>query len=215
MASAMNVSRPASELESFFKKISKFIVAVATMMFVPLLALAGNLLTLWISPDIARDGTTVTQILVFAFYINTCVATAVTAFVVGLGHLSKFTIYGVARGVLLLIGFVVFIKLDGLEGAGLSYVFTLLLDIGFFIYGTKKILKFHPGTIILESYVKPILLGVVLGAILIYGSRWIDDWISLILSSGAFCLLYILIGFKINIFGETEKNAVLVLLKRK
>ena len=56
------------------------------------------------------------------------------------------------------------------------------------------------------NYYGPSVLGAALSA---------GNWVSLILSSAAFCIAYVLVGFQIDIFGQTERNMVLALLKRK
>jgi O-antigen/teichoic acid export membrane protein len=214
MASAMNSTHSPKEVESFFFNVSKFIVVISTLTFIPLVVLGDKFLAVWISHDIAMQSQYVLLILVIAFYINTCLTTAVTAFMVGTGHLKTFTIYGVVRGVVLFIGFIVFIKMFGLEGAGYSYMVSVILDFVLFFYALKTKLIFNIASLLMEAYLKPVSLGVLLGGALIPLRNYIHSWIELILAVGAYLVVYCVAAWKINIFEEREKTIMYKLLAK-
>lgn len=215
MASSMSVSKSHDQVEFFFVRLSAFTVAISTLMFVPLIVLGNNLLYLWISPEMAEQAHEVLLVLVSSYYLYTCLATAVVSLMVGTGELRTFTVYGVGRGVFLFLCFIFMIRFFGLVGAGLSYSLTLILDTWFLFRSVKKTLKFSLGNLFLKAYLRPMLLGVVLGAGLYVASPLLFSWMSLFGAVVAFGFAYIVLGFVVGVFGETEKKAIFALLKRK
>jgi O-antigen/teichoic acid export membrane protein len=209
MASAMNATHSHQEMENFFVRISKFITIISTIIFIPLIFVGDKFLALWISSEIAFQSSGVLLILLIAFYLNTCFSTALVAFMVGIGQLKIFTLYGVGRGVILLIGFAILIRIYGLEGAGFSYLLSLILDMFFFFYALKRKLNFNISTLLSRAYFKPLILGPTLGALLIIPLRgYISNWFDLFVLVAGFELMFCLAAWKLNIIDEHEKVIV-------
>ena len=136
-----------------------------------------------------------------------------TAFIVGIGQLKFFTIYGVTRGIILFVGFIVLIRLYGLNGAGISYLCSLVLDVVFVVYSLKRRLDFSVLSSFKQSYLGPCVIGVVLGAGLFLARDWITGWLALITAFAAFGIFYLLFTLILRVIDKKERNAILSVLK--
>jgi len=214
MVSSMSATNSKSAIESFFLKITKLIVCVSTLIFIPFIICGDIFLTLWINPIVSSQNQEVLFFLTVAFYINSCLTIGLNAVVVGSGQLKYFTFYGVGRGVCLFIGFLLLVKPFGINGAGYAYISTLLLDFGFTFYTIKSKLNFDLKQVILVGYVKPILIGFVLGFIMLLVKTWITTWTELIGIVTAYWIVYFILGYLIGLVDEKEKILIKSLLKK-
>lgn len=214
MATALNATDSRNRLASFYTRIANFTTYVSTLAFVPLLVLGDKFLALWISPIIALDGQYTLLLLLIAFYVNSCANIPLNAVIVAVGGLKNFTLYSTIRGLFLFAGFYFFIKRIGIEGAGLSYIIALLPDLLFFIYAITWKLKFDVVVIFKNAYLKPMTLGLFLGGIIIPFRPYIQSWFTLALTVALFLVSYATIAFKMDIFGQTEKQAAIQALNK-
>jgi hypothetical protein len=61
------------------------------------------------------------------------------------------------------------------------------------------------------AYLKPVLLGLSIGAAILLINPLVNSWLSLILYVGLFELIYIPMSFLTGIFADTEKRALLAI----
>jgi O-antigen/teichoic acid export membrane protein len=214
LVSSLTASNSRDLIVSFFFRIIKLIASAATMIFLPLIIFGDTLLGLWINPTIAGENRIVLPAMMLAFYANVLLATGLTAFVVGKGELRYYTFYGVSRAVLLLLGFLLLIKIFGIDGAAYSYLVAVLLDIFFAVRTMRGKFDLRLSEVVGRAYMKPILLGIVLCVPLAFLRDRVDSWISLILTVGAFELLYLSMGYWIGIPDASEKQAIHSFLKK-
>jgi O-antigen/teichoic acid export membrane protein len=215
MASSMNATHSLKEMQSFFNRINKVVVLLATLGFIPFIVMGDKFIALWINQDLALENQTVLCMLLVAFYLNTCFTTGLNAFIVGIGRLKYFTVYAIIRSIVLFIGFLVLIKFFGINGAGLSYLCSLLIDLIYVFFSLKNVLKFSIISSMRQSFLVPFIIGIVLGSILFFAKQWITSWITLIIAFSAFGLLYLLFAFFFGVIDEKERNAMLSVLKIK
>lgn len=212
MASSMNATHSLKEMETFFNRINKVVALLATLSFVPFIVLGDKFIALWINQDLALENQTVLLMLLTAFYINSCFTIGLNAFIVGIGQLKYFTIYSIARSVVLFIGFLVLIKFYGMNGAGMSYICSILIDLMYVFYSLKKVLKFSVISSMRQSFLAPFIIGFVFGVALYFARGWITSWITLITAFSAFVILYLLFTFLLGVIDEKERNAILSVL---
>lgn len=212
MASSMNATHSLKEMESFFNRISKVVALLATLSFIPFIVLGDKFIMLWINQDLAMENQTVLLMLLVAFYLNSCFTIGLNAFIVGIGRLKYFTTYSIFRSTVLFIGFLVLIKFYGMNGAGMSYICSLLIDLVYVFYSLKKILKFNVVSSFRQSFLMPCIIGFVLGALLFFARDWISTWMTLISAFASFGVLYLLFTFLLGVIDEKEKNALQAIL---
>ena len=214
LVTAMSVTHSKEEIQSFFFKITKFIVSISTLTFFPFIIYGDIFLSLWINPEIAAQNQEVLIFLTIAFYVNSCLTIGLNAFVVGIGELKYFTYYSISRGICLFVGFLCLIKPYGINGAGYSYIIALLVDAIFVLYSLRTKFHFNIAQVFLRGYLKPVLLGIVLSVAMILAKRWVTTWIELIAAIGIYGVLYIVFGYWMGILNESEKNVIKSFLKK-
>ena len=132
---------------------------------------------------------------------------------VGMGKMRQFTYYKTIRSVTLALFCFIFIGSWGLEGAGWALLLTCSVDIVYFGIVLRRYLQIAPWKLFLQSYLKPIMLGVGFVGLTFLLRPFATSWLGLGLVGSMLGLAYIIAGFVIGVFGETEKNAVIGLLQ--
>jgi O-antigen/teichoic acid export membrane protein len=214
MISALNASQSRQEMESFFMRISKFIVALATMLYIPFIVFGDRFVSLWINPGVAQEGHWVLVMLMIAFYVNACLNIGLNAFIVGIGELRYFTIYSIVRSVVMFIGFILFIKIYSMEGAGIAYLISLIIDAFFVVHAFRKKLGVGIGRLFNVVYFRPVLIGAILGCALYFFRTAINTWLELIIASGAFVTLYFVLAYIVGVVDQSEKKLLKSFLQR-
>lgn len=215
MASAMTAASSKAALESFYLRITKFIVAISTMLFVPLLLWGDKVLAFWINTETGEQGQLVMVLLILSYYVNSCLNISLNAFIVGMGELKYFTGYSVTRGLFLFIGFLLLIKPFGINGAGASYVFALLIDSVFVLYTLRRKMHFNVTNIINGAYLKPMTLGIVLGGVMFFFRNFVTSWFSLISIVAIFEILYCILAYSIGILDDSDKKIIRTFLSKR
>jgi O-antigen/teichoic acid export membrane protein len=215
MVSAMSIASSKEEVRVFFFRITKFIVFVSTFLFVPMIIFGDTVIGLWLSPEIAFQSKVVLPLLLFSFYVNSCLTIGLNTLVIGSGQLKYFTMYSVGRGVFLFIGFLYFIKPFGsIAGAGYSYTMAILIDVCFVLYTLKVKFHINAGQMFLEGYAKSVSLGFFFGLIFFVFKGFINTWIELTLLMSIYGILFLGIGYLIGVLNESERLAVILFLKK-
>ncbi len=215
MVASMGATRSKNDILAFFFKINKFINVISTLIFVPFIVYGDVVLELWISPQVAAENKIVIVMLLSTFYINTCLTTGLTSFVVGSGQLKYFTLYGLGRGVVLVIGFILLIKPFGLNGAGYSYAFSILLDVLYLVYTSKTRFQFDINRLLMNSYIKPIMIGIFLAIPMIFFKILVVKWIDLILVSAIFAGFYLMFIYVFRVLDKEERLIIVSFFRSK
>jgi O-antigen/teichoic acid export membrane protein len=117
------------------------------------------------------------QILLVAFYINSCLTIAINACLMGMGHLKYFTFYSILRSLILLIFFLAFINQFGVIGAAFAYATSICVDIIYNINAIRTKLKFTPFHFWKSVYIPYFLVGLISGIVIHYVSAgWSNTW---------------------------------------
>jgi len=199
-------------LRDIFTRATRFITALAGMIFVPLFVLGDIFLALWV-PSIAGQAAVVLRLLTLASYLGTLSASLNNGVVIGMGHIRQFTIYVTFRSIVLGGLCFLLIRPFGLEGAGWALLVTVVVDGGFLFFALRNYLQISPLVIFKAAYLKPMVFSVVLGAVVWLARPLAHSWLGLTGVVGLLELIYISVGYWIGIFGETEKRAVAGLWK--
>lgn len=214
MASAMSATRSIKEMEFFFIKITKFVVALSTLSFVPFIVLGDKFLALWINQNMAMESGEVLVMLLLAFYLNSCLNIALNAFIVGIGQLRFFTFYSITKSLFLFIGFLILIRFYGMNGAGIAYLCSIIIDLIFVFYSLNRKLNFSVISLARQSYFKPLILGLFLGVGLFFIRNLITSWMTLLAAFSAFGIFYLLFIFLFGVIDARERSIVLSFLKK-
>jgi O-antigen/teichoic acid export membrane protein len=208
MASELQSLGQMDHLRDIFTRASQFIVALAGLIFIPLFILGDLFLEVW-TPTIATQATGVLRLLALAGYIGTLTASLTNNVMVGLGKMRQFTTYTTIRAVTLAAFCFIFIRHSGLEGAGWALLLTCCVDIIYLILVLRLYLQIEPWYLFQRAYLKPMILGIGLAGVVFLLRPFATSWLGLGLVGSALGLAYVIAGFAIGVFGETEKQALL------
>jgi O-antigen/teichoic acid export membrane protein len=218
MASELQSLNQMDRLRDIFSRASQFIAALSGVIFIPLIILGNTFFKLW-TPSIATQVEGVFKLLCIAGYIGTITATLPNSIMVGIGKIRQFTIYLTIRSIVLSISCIIFIHALGLIGAGWALLITCLVDIIWFGIVLLRYLKISSlGHFLLKVYLKPFILTGGIAVVTLFLSQFSVSWLGLIAVGILIILTFVLFGFLIGVFGETEKRALkemILVLKRK
>lgn len=207
LASELQSLGQMDRLRDIFARASRFIAALAGLIFVPLFVLGDSFLRIW-TPSIAAQASGVLRLLVLAEYVGVLTASLTNNVMVGLGRMRQFTIYATIRSVVLAIFCFVLIRPLGLEGAGWALLLTCGVEVVYFVFVLRRYLQISPLELFQKAYLKPIALSVVLGALSFLARPLATSWIGLGMVGAGLGLFYVVVGYWVGVFGETEKRAV-------
>jgi len=213
MASELYSLGQLDHLRDIFTRSTRFIAALGAMAFIPLLVFGDLFLQVWVGPSVTSQASGVLRLLVLSFYLGTLLVSLINSLVVGIGRIREFTIYGIVRGLVLAVGCLLLIRPFGLEGAGLALLLSNVIDLFYMRFVLQRYLHYPPITLFKNAYFAPMALGLVLGGLFIMLRPIAVSWAGLFAVVSVFELLYIAAGYKLGIFGETEKRAVSGLLQ--
>ena len=208
MASELHSLKEMDSLRDIFTRATRFVSSLAGMIFVPLFVLGDIFLALWV-PSIAGQAASVLRLLTLAGYMGTLCVCLANNIVIGIGHIRQFTIYTTIRGIVLGALCLLLIRPFGLEGAGWALLLTVIVDGVYLFVALRNYLHISPLVIFQTAYLKPIVLSVVLGALVWLARPLGHSWLGLIAITSVLELIYIFVGFRIGVFGDTEKRAMM------
>jgi len=202
------------KLRDVFTRSTKFITALTCMVFIPVLIFGDLFIELWIDADMSDSTKDVLWLLVVSGILSTLFSSLSNNVIVGIGRIREFTIYGLIRGTVLATGCFLLIKPLGIEGAGIALIITNIVDFCFLVIVLKNFLQISTTNLFFSAYLPPLATGLFLAVFLFFSSTITDTWTGLIVSICIFEMVYIIIGFNVGIFGETEKQIILNFLKK-
>ena len=146
--------------------------------------------------------------------LNSCLNIALNAFIVGIGQLRFFTFYSITKSLFLFIGFLILIRFYGMNGAGIAYLCSIIIDLIFVFYSLNGKLNFSVIALARQSYFKPLILGLFLGVGLFFIRNLITSWMTLLAAFSAFGIFYLLFIFLLGVIDARERSIVLSFLKK-
>lgn len=212
MASELHSLGQMDRLRDIFIRASRFLAALAGLIFIPLFILGDLFLTVW-TPTIATQAAGVLRLLTLAGYLSTLCASLTNNVMVGLGQMRQFTIYATLRSGVLAIFCFILIGSFGLEGAGGALLLTSSVDLIYLVFVLRRHLQIAPTDLFRQAYLKPILLGVGFAGLTFLTRPFATSWIGLGGIAVVLGAIYLAAGFALGVFGETEKRALMGLLK--
>jgi len=210
MASELQSLRQLDRLRDIFTRATRFVTALAGMIFVPLFVLGDIFLVLWV-PTIAGQAAGVLRLLTVAAYLGTICVSLTNSVIIGMGHIRQFTIYASIRGIVLAVWCVLMIRPFGLVGAAWALLLTEIVDVIYLIVALRNYLQISPLALFRIAYLKPMALSAALGTLAFLARPLIASWIGLGVVGAGLSVFYIVAGYWIGVFGETEKRALTVL----
>ena len=210
MASELQSLGQMDHLRDIFIRASRFIVALAGLIFIPLFVLGDLFLAVW-TPGIAAQAAGVLRLLTLAGYIGTLTASLPNSVMVGFGKMRQFTIYTTIRAIILAASCFIFIRPLGIEGAGWALLFTCSVDVVYFVIFLCRYVQISPSLLLQKAYLKPILLGVAFAALTFLCRPFAISWIGFGAIGVGLLVIYITVGFVVGVFGESEKRALIIL----
>jgi O-antigen/teichoic acid export membrane protein len=187
---------------------TRLVAALTTLIFVQLFVLGDSFFTLWLGDAFAAEGTALVRLLAFSGFVGTTSMAVVTNVLPVTGHMRQFTTYSTVRSVVFAIGCVLLIRPVGIEGAGLALVVAACVDLVFALIAYPRYLHLPMSEIIRAAYMRPLLLGLPLALAAWLGMPFTSTWLGFIAVTAAISAGYILIGFKVGVFQDTERRAL-------
>lgn len=212
MASELQSLGQMDHLRAIFIRASRFLAALAGLIFIPLFVLGDLFLTIW-TPMIATQASGVLRLLALAGYFGTLTSTLTNSVMVGLGRMRQFAIYMAARGGVLAILCFIFIYPLGIEGAGWALLLTCGVDLIYLIFVLHNHLQIAPSHLFQYAYLKPIGLGIGFAGVTFLARPFATSWIGLGCIAIILGLIYLAAGFAMGVFDKTEKQALLGLFQ--
>lgn len=213
MASEMQSLGQMDRLRDIFVQSSRFVAALAGLIFIPFLILGGAFLKLW-TPAIASQAEGVFRLLCIAGYLGCLTAILPNNIMVGFGKIRQFTIYGTIRAIIMAALCFFLIRPFGLIGAGYAILLTCIVDVIYFVFVLKRYLHIASiSNFLLTAYLKPILLTAGIAVLSFILSTFATSWFGLILIAIIITTTFIFFGFVIGVFGDTEKQVLLELIR--
>ena len=214
MASELHSIGQLDKLRDIYIRSTRFITALSSMVLIPALIFGDLFITLWVGPDIGDKTRYIIVLLALSGYLSILFASLPNNIAVGTGRIKQFTIYSSIRTIILGIGCLILIKPMGIEGAGVAFLLANIVDFFFLIFVLKRYLNISPYKIFRSAYLAPMAIGLILAILTLFLRPIAYTWIGLLASIGLFEILYILIGFRVGVFGETEKRIILDFVKK-
>lgn len=209
MASELHSQGETDRLRSIFVRTTGFLTALSCMVYLPLMLYGNSFMNLWLGPEIANQTQATLMLLALAMFINTLSTALPNSVNIGTGQVRAFTIYSFLRLSIISVGCFLFIRPLGIAGAGLAVLLSTSVDIIYMVISLNKYLFMSAIALVRAAYWKPLILGILL-AVPAYALRaWSVTWLELFVSVGTYLLVYVGIAYRIGIFGDTEKQAIL------
>ena len=214
MASELHSIGQLDKLRDIYTRSTRFITALASMIFIPVLIFGDLFITLWVGTDIGDKTRYVLVLLALSGYLGTLFVSLPNNIAVGTGRIKQFTIYATIRAIVLGIGCFLLIKPMGLEGAGIALLLSNIVDLFFLIVVLKYYLHISPFHLFRSAYLAPLAIGFTLAICTLFLRPIAHTWIGLIASISLFEAFFILISYRVGVFGETEKRVILDFVKK-
>jgi O-antigen/teichoic acid export membrane protein len=208
MASELHSTDQHEKLKDIYIRSTRFITVLSCMIFIPMFVFGNSFMLIWVGKTVSSQTKTVLMLLTASFFLSTLFVALPNNIAVGTGRIRQFTVYCMFRAVVLGLSCLVFIKPFGLNGAGFALILTNAVDLVFLIIVLKRFLKLSPYALFLSAYYPPLVLGIILAIVSFFIRPISCSWVGLIVAIGLFDIIYLVISFKINIFGEAEKLVI-------
>ncbi|WP_212000358.1 oligosaccharide flippase family protein [Chitinophaga sp. HK235] len=203
------------EFNVFFQRNMKFVSVMAICSFIPVIIFSHEILRLWVGNDVSAKATVTLIALSGAYFVNAVTTIVVTGCFVGIGKLNRFTIYVIARGVVMGVACLLLIKNYGILGAGLAMLSTCIIDIAYFIVVTKRFLGMSPFPVAFETILKPLLCASVAALPFYYFTNQLHlTWLSLISLSVLYVMVLAILMLVTGVVSKSEREFLLGLVQK-
>jgi O-antigen/teichoic acid export membrane protein len=203
------------KLREIFTRSTRFLTALTSMIFIPVLIFGDLFITLWVGAETGYKTKNILMLLALSGIFSTLFISLSNNIIVGIGRIKQFTQYCTIRAVVLSIGCFFLIKPFGIEGAGVALLLANVVDLFFLIIVLKNYLEISPLKLFRTAYFTPLVIGFSLSICTYFLRPIAHTWLGLTLSISSFEVIYIFISFKTGVFGETEKSILLNFFKKK
>ncbi|MCD6401831.1 MAG: oligosaccharide flippase family protein [Anaerolineales bacterium] len=207
MASEMLHKGRLAEFRVIFLRASKFTMAISTMVILPVVVLADRFLTLWVGAELAIASSNTFRLLLIGTYLGSMVA-LFSYILIGIGYIKQFTWFYVFKTCFLVGVCLVLIRPLGILGAGIAILASSMLDVLIGAFCLPLYIGI-PTTRFFAAYIRPVGLGIALSILVVVVRPYISSWVTLVSAVFSYALLYLIIGFYIGVFGQTEKEVFL------
>jgi O-antigen/teichoic acid export membrane protein len=214
ISSELHSTGEIEKLKEIFTRSTRFISALTSMVFIPILIFGDLFITLWVGPEIGYKTRHILTLLALSGVFSTLFISLSNNIIVGIGRIKQFTQYCTVRAIVLAIACFFLIKPFGIEGAGIALLLANIVDLFFLIIVLKNFLNISPCYLFKSAYLTPLLIGFIMAICTLFLRPFAYSWMGLILSIGLFEILYITISYKLGVFGETEKRVIGDFVKR-
>lgn len=205
MASALDAERRAEPLRRLFLRGQTANVVLVTMLAVPLLVLAHEILQLWIGAAFAERATLVFQLLVVAYAVlaTNVVAAAVLA---GCGRPASITAFVAALGAANVAGYVLLIPRFGAVGAAAASAAASVLCVPPFVwYAARRVVLVPSRAFLTDALARPVGAGVPAAVALLLVRPLVSDLPTLLLAVVASCAGYLGLTFLLGVWAPDER----------
>jgi O-antigen/teichoic acid export membrane protein len=172
-------------------------------------------LKLWMDPEFAGRGGTVLLIITIGVFISQC--TSIPTFVVnGLGYPKISGLAAIANAILFLVLMIPGAVYGGIIGVAAAEALSILIITPFFVrYVNCKVLGLSMRQLLKESYLRPLLAGVVVMILLLLAPQErISNLLVLLAVLGGGMGLYFIVALLMGVYQERERRVLGEYLKQ-
>ena len=209
LASELHSLGQLDRLREILTKAMRFMAGLATMAFVPVAIFGDRFLELWVGGNVAEQASMALRLLAVAGYLGTLTVSLTNNVLIGIGNIRQFTMYATVRAVVLGIACVVCIRPLGLTGAGVGLLIATMVDACYFVIVLGRYFDMSVPRVLKEAYLKALALGLALALIAVVSRRMVNSWSRLVMVVGVLEAGYVIAGYRIGVFCETERRALL------
>ncbi len=209
MASSLSGSGETERLKTLYVRSFRLITVLAAAVTVTTIAFSRQLLTYWISPDLAAKATTVMIILAATNFVLALTG-PLSSFLLGLGKLKFLTILSIAMAALNTILLVILMPLFGINGAAWAYLLSLIPAIYMFYFTEKHYLKLDQRAHYYRNiFAKNLLVSAIVLVVSYFGAaHLVHNFAEVFIVGGCIGILYLVLYWLFGFFEPEDVESI-------
>ncbi len=215
MASSLSGSGEFDRLKTLYIRSFRLITVLAAAISVTAIAFSRELLTYWISPDLAAKATTVMIILVVTNFVLALTG-PLSSFLLGLGKLKFLTTLSIIMALINTILLVILMPIAGITGAAWAYLLSLIPSIYMFYYTEQHYLKLDRR---MHYYVNIIWKNLLVSVIMLFiarfvGAQFVHSLTSVFAIGAVIGIMYLTLYYLFGFFEQEDVESMKLFFKK-
>jgi len=211
-SSALHSTGEHEKLRKSVVNVSRYLVMLSCVIYLPLFLLGQSFLTLWIGEEFAIKTIFTFDILLLASFITLIFTAVMNSTMMGIGRVDVFTYYMIIKMIVFVMWCFFLIPSAGIEGAALSVLITCLVDVIYFGVVILRYLQIQFTYLFFKSYFKPLSLLLILCLVNMLFEKSIDSWLLLLSLFFVITAILVLLFLLFGVIHKKERDGMKKLL---